>query len=60
MAKASINHPEAERYNIYLLISLNIDCKYPDVIDKKVMPFLSSSEGKLFALTRHISERYTD
>jgi hypothetical protein len=59
-ATVSIIHPEAERHNIYLLISLDVDCKYPDIIEEKVLPFLSTSKGKLFALTRHISEKYTD
>ena len=56
----SILHPQQESHNMYLLISLDIGCEYPGIIEEKVIPFISASKGILFENTKVISEKYID
>jgi len=56
----SILHPQQESHNMYLLISLDIGCEYPGIIEEKVIPFISASKGILFENTRVMSEKYID
>ena len=56
----TILHPKQESYNMYLLISLDVGCGYPSIIEEKVIPFISASKGILFENTKVISEKYID
>jgi hypothetical protein len=56
----SILHPQQESHNMYLLISLDVGCEYPSIIEEKVIPFISASKGILFENTKVISEKYID
>lgn len=56
----SILHPQQESHNMYLLVSLDVGCEYPGIIEEKVIPFISASKGILFENTKVISEKYID
>lgn len=55
-----IANPDAEHYNLYLLISLDIDSQYPIIIDEKIIPSISKNKKALFLRTLAISSMYED
>lgn len=56
----TILHPQQESHNMYLLISLDVGCEYPCIIEERVIPIISASKGILFENTKVISEKYID
>jgi hypothetical protein len=56
----SILHPLQESHNMYLLISLDVGCEYPGIIEETVIPFISASKGILFENTKVLSQKYID
>ena len=56
----TILHSQQESHNMYLLISLDVGCEYPGIIEEKVIPFISASKETLFENTKVISEKYVD
>jgi hypothetical protein len=56
----TVNHPEHEHHNMYFLLSLDVGCDYPNIIEKSILPFLSENTSALFEMTRMISEKYAD
>ena len=59
-ATLTILHPQQESHNMYLLISLDVGCEYPSIIEEKVIPFISASKEMLFENTKVISDKYVD
>jgi hypothetical protein len=59
-ATIAIASPEAEHHNMYLLISLDVGREYANIIEEKVLPFISIEKNQLFKVTRLISCAYVD
>ena len=55
-----ISHPNQEFRSMYLLISLEVGCDYPTIIEKKIIPYVSENQDILFERTRNMSEQYAD
>ena len=52
-----ISHPDEYR-SLYFLISLDIDCDYPAIIEKKVLPNILRNRPILFEKTSKMSAKY--
>ena len=55
-----IGHAKQEFRSMYLLISLEVGCDYPMIIEKKVIPYVSENQDNLFERTQNMSEQYAD
>lgn len=56
----TILNPEAEHHNMYLLLSLDVGCQYPAVIEEKVFPLIAKNKAELFQRTCALSSAYED
>lgn len=54
-----ITHPEHEYRNMYLLISLDVGCNYPKVIEEYILPLINEQKETLFSNTMSISSAYS-
>lgn len=53
-------HLKYERHNLYLLVSLDIGCQYPSILEEKIIPYIVKKKVELFDRTKVISEKYME